>query len=120
MQPRRHRMRRQSRLESGRAWIRSGARVTVGAYAKRYGVDRYTAFDELAAIEFALPASAARWAQRPPTVPRKRPRRSDEVDDANCADPDWVWVDGRRMFVVDYTSGGAPFGCHEDEFVDFD
>jgi len=25
-------------------------------------------------------------------------------------------VGDRRMFVVGYTSGGAPYGCYEDEF----
>jgi hypothetical protein len=79
-------MRKPARLESARQWIRSGPRVTVGAYAKRCGVDRYTAYDELTAIGFPLPASADNWAQRPPPVPRKRRRRTDEVDDA---DPDW-------------------------------
>ena len=43
MQPRRHRMRRQARRESSRAWIASGAAVTIKTYARRYGVDRYTA-----------------------------------------------------------------------------
>jgi hypothetical protein len=51
-------MRKPARLDSARQWIRSGARVTVGVYAKRYGVDRYTAYDELTAIGFPLPASA--------------------------------------------------------------
>ena len=32
--------------------------------------------------------------------------------------PDWEWVGDRRMFVMGYTSGGAPFGCYEDEFED--
>ena len=40
MQPRRHRMRRQARRESSRAWIASGAAVTINTYARRYGVDR--------------------------------------------------------------------------------
>jgi hypothetical protein len=25
-------------------------------------------------------------------------------------------VGGRRMFVVGFTPGGAPYGCYEDEF----
>jgi hypothetical protein len=51
MQSRRHRMRRQTRHESSRAWIGSGATVTVKTYARCYGVDRYTA------IGFPLPDS---------------------------------------------------------------
>jgi hypothetical protein len=40
-------------------------------------------------------------------------------DDERFAAPDWVWVGDRRMFVVDYTSGGAPIGCYEDELDDW-
>jgi len=116
MSPRRHRMHKPARLDSARHWVRSGARVTVRAYAKRYGVDRYTAHDELTAIGFPLPASAEKWAQRPTPVPRKCRRRADEVDDV---DADWVWLPDHRMFVVGYTPSGAPFGCYEDEFTDF-
>jgi hypothetical protein len=119
MQPRRHRMRKQARLDSARAWVRTAARVTVGTYAKRYGVDRYTAYEELTAIGFPLPATAAKWARRPPPVPRKAGRRADELDDTRFAAPDWVWVGDRRMFVVGHTAGGAPFGLWEDEIEDW-
>lgn len=34
-------------------------------------------------------------------------------------DREWIWVDSRRMFAVDYTAGGAPFGCYKDEFEDW-
>jgi hypothetical protein len=51
-------MREQQRHDSARDWIRSGVKVTVRAYAKRYGVDSYTAYDDLTAFGFALPASA--------------------------------------------------------------
>jgi hypothetical protein len=118
MQPRRHRMRKQARRESARSWIRSGARVTVKTYAKWYGVDRYTAYEDLTAIGFSLPADAERWARRPPATPRRDRRRTEDVEDEWFAEPDWAWVGDRRMFVVGYTSGGAPFGCYEDEFDD--
>ena len=113
VQPRRHRLRKPVRLDSARVWVRSGARVTVKTYAKWYGVDRYTAHEELTAIGFPLPATASQWARRPPPVPREGHRPIDEPDD-----PDWVWVGDRRMFVVGYTAGGAPFGCWEDDFDD--
>ena len=48
-------MRRQARRESSRAWIASGATVTIKTYARRYGVDRYTAYEDLTAIGFPLP-----------------------------------------------------------------
>lgn len=107
-QPRRHRMRRQARRDSARGWIASGAPVSVKTYAKRYGVDRYTAHDDLLAIGFPLAPGEARWAVRPPAAPKRPP--ADPVE----YDPDWVWVGDQRMFVVGYTSGGAPYGYVED------
>jgi hypothetical protein len=110
MQPRRHRMRKQQRRDSARGWINSGATVTVKAYAKRYGVDRYTAYDDLTALGFSLPASAQHWATRPPATPRHSPTQPvDDFDDG------WIMLDGRRFFVVGYTSGGAPYGVFDDE-----
>lgn len=110
MQPRRHRMRQRQRRDSAREWICSGAAVSVKTYARRYGVDHYTAYDDLTALGFPLPAVAQRWAQRPPAAPRRR---------ADCAEPGqdepWIMVDGRSFFVVGYTSGGAPYGMFEDE-----
>ena len=67
-------MRRQACRESSRAWTASGATVTIKTYARRYGVDRYTAYQDLAAIGFPLPDSARRRAHRPP--PQPRPPRS--------------------------------------------
>lgn len=119
MQPRRHRMRNQARRDSAVHWIRSGARVTVESYAKRYGVDRYTAYDDLTAIGFPLPAAAEIWAQRPPAIPRAARRHTGEFDDELVGDPGWVWVGDQRMFVVGYTTGGAPFGCYADEVRDW-
>jgi hypothetical protein len=106
-------MRKQQRRDSAREWIRSGASVTVKAYARRYGVDFYTAYEDLTAVGFPLPPSAARWAQRPPPVPRPVARqRADNTDDA---DDWWIMLDGRRFLVVGRTSGGAPYGIFEDE-----
>lgn len=118
MQPRRHRMRKQARRESARAWVRSGARVTVKIYAKRYGVDRYTAYEDLAVIGFPLSADAVRWSERPPAMPRRRWRTTDDLDHGRPGDQDWVRVGDRWMFVVGCTPGGAPFGCYEDELDD--
>jgi len=38
-----------------------------------------------------------------------------EIDDERLAEPEWIRVGDRRMFVVGYTPGGAPFGSYEDE-----
>lgn len=112
MQPRLHRMRRQQRRDSAREWIRSGVKVTVACYAKRYGVDWYTAYEDLTALGFGMPDWAQQWAQRPPPVPRHRKaeRHTGDLDD-----PSWIMPDGRLFFVAGYTSGGAPYGMFADE-----
>jgi hypothetical protein len=85
--PRRHRMRKAQRRESARAWIESGATVTMKSYVKRYGTDRYTAYEDLKAIGFPLTEADKRWAVRPVPVPRpKQP-----------ADPPWDWRFAGRL-----------------------
>ena len=109
MQSRQQRIRR--RRDSAREWIRSGAKVTVHGYAKRFGVDRYTAYDDLTALGFALPDSAQQWVQRPPATPRRIAERGpNQVDDEW-----WIMLDGRWFFVAGYTSGGVPYGMFADE-----
>jgi hypothetical protein len=44
--------------------------------------------------------------------PARRPVRRAVADQP---DPIWVDVCGRRMFVVGWTPGGAPYGIFEDE-----
>jgi hypothetical protein len=49
---------------------------------------------------------------------RRRMRREQTNREPALGDPtsEWMDVGGRRMFVVGFTSGGAPYGCYEDEF----
>ena len=79
----------------------SGAAVTINTYARRYGVDRYTAHEDLTAIGFPLPDAAQRWAHRPP--PQPRPRRSAAL--RALPDNDWITMDGRPYFVLEYVDG---------------
>jgi len=116
MQPRRHRMRQRQRRDSAREWIRCGVKVTVTSYAKRYGVDRYTAYEDLTALGVAMPDSAQQWAQRPPApAPRTAEREADHLED-----PSWIILDGRLFFVAGYTSGGAPYGMFADEMAPYE
>ena len=101
-------MRKQARRESARAWVASGAAVSVKAFARRYGVDRYTAYEDLISIGFAVPSGDTRWAVRPAPTPN-RPR-TEPVDLAG----DWIWTGAQRMFVVGCTPGGAPYGWVDD------
>ncbi|WP_432978102.1 hypothetical protein [Dactylosporangium sp. CA-233914] len=108
MQSRQQRIRR--RRDSARAWVRSGAKVTVHSYAKRFDVDRYTAYDDLTALGVTLPGSARRWAQRPSSNPRHVAGGGD-----GPVENSWIMLDGRRFFVAGFTSGGVPYGIFEDE-----
>jgi hypothetical protein len=107
-------MRRRQRHDSARDWIRTSTTVTMNSYAKRYGVDRYTAYDDLTALGFPLPDSAQQWSRRPPATPRRTARRRVDQPD----DPPWIMLDGRPFLVVGYTSGGAPYGIFADEIPD--
>lgn len=84
-------------------------------YAKRYGVDRYTAYEDLTALGFALPDSAQQWAQRPAATPRRAAEH-----DINQVDDGWIMLDGRLFFVVGYTSNGTPYGMFGDEMPPYD
>jgi len=56
--------------EWAEAWLASGAQVTVTMYAKRYGVDRYTAREDLEAIGFVFAPGDTRWSVRPEPISR--------------------------------------------------
>ena len=76
-QPRRHRMRRPARLTSARAWIlkwmSAGRQVRSGEYPARYGVDRYTAYQEMVILRVPIAAGDRRYAVRPPPRPPGSP-----------------------------------------------
>lgn len=101
-------MRRRARRESARAWVASGAPVSVKAFARRYGVDRYTAREDLVAIGVPLAPGDNRWTVRPVPRPKRPPVEPADLDE------DRVWVGDRPMFVVGYTPGGAPYGWTDD------
>ncbi|MDT3446931.1 MULTISPECIES: hypothetical protein [unclassified Pseudofrankia] len=82
-----------------------------GGYARRYGVDRYTAYDDLTSLGVELPDTARRWAQRPAATPR---RRAERRDDEWPHDDSWITLDGHPYFVAGYTAGGAPYGIFAD------
>lgn len=104
-------MRRHQRRASAGEWIRNGATATMRTYAKRYGVDCYTAYDDLTALGITLPPSAQRWAQRLPSIPHHA-----TVDqDVSPTDLGWITVEGQSLFVVGYTPGGVPYGVFDDE-----
>jgi hypothetical protein len=88
-------MRKPARRDSARAWIESGAVVTLKVYAKRYGVDKYTAYEDLAALGFPLGQREAHWAPRPLPTPRRR-----EPELSIGSDIEWIRYGDEIMFVV--------------------
>ena len=58
-------MRQQARRESARAWVGSGAPVSVKAFARRYGVDRYTAYADRLPPPMQWFPRHARWLRQP-------------------------------------------------------
>ncbi|MGH3996642.1 MAG: hypothetical protein ACRDTJ_04180 [Pseudonocardiaceae bacterium] len=46
---------------------------------------------------------------------RRRRRQVDQRQALGDPIPGWMVVGDRRMFVVGFTEGGAPYGCYEDE-----
>jgi hypothetical protein len=93
-------MRKAARRESAKAWLGSGVRVSVKKYAKRYGVDRYTAREDLEAIGFVFAPGDTRWSVRPEPVPRVA-----RADKDTGQDPQVAWA-------------GAPYGCYPGELED--
>ena len=110
--PRRKRLRRPARLEAARRWIASGARVTPKTYARWFGTDRYAAYEELQMLGVQLHPEDARWAVRPPPVPR-RPRPAPDPPPSHGSG--WVEFGGVIMLPVGYTEGGFPFGPTLDD-----
>jgi hypothetical protein len=104
-------MRQRRRRDSAREWIRSGAEVTLRTYAKRSGVDRFTAHHDLTALGFPLPVAARQWAQRPAAAARLGAKPCADLAD----DDSWILMEGREYFVVGHTTGGAPYGVFADE-----
>jgi hypothetical protein len=81
--------------------------VSVKAFARRYGVDCYTAYADLIAIGFRLAPGDNRWAVRPAPAPTGRPPNllislliSMRVGSESAT----------NACVVCYTPGGAPYG----------
>lgn len=96
-------MRKQARRADARPWIESGAKVGIRTYRKRYGVDQYTAYDDLRALGLRLTPGDAQWLVRPDPVPKRR----EEPDER-------MLIGDQRMFVVGCTPNGVPYGPVED------
>jgi hypothetical protein len=114
-QPRRHRMKRAARLASARHWLSNGGFPRVGPYAKRYGVDKYTAYQELASLGVDLAESEQMWAVRPPPVPKRRPAPPNREPLL----PDLIEWGGEPIYVVGWSDSGFPYGLMGEDLAEF-
>jgi hypothetical protein len=90
----------------------AGRQVRAGDYAARYGVDRYTAHQEMVMLEVPIAPGDRRYAVRPPPPARVRQRQPSRPA---LETPDLIEWGGNSICVVGYTSGGAPYGPSEEE-----
>ena len=94
-------------------WIRSGAYASDMVST----ATRHTTISRPLAFHYRPPRRDGR--NGCPAIPRAARQYTGECDDELVGDPGWVWVGDQRMFVVGYTTGGAPFGCYADEVQDW-
>lgn len=111
-------MARPARLDSARAWIAQWTaaerQVKARDFAARYGVDRYTAYQEMTILGLPIPPDDERYAVRPPPRPRVR-RRAAEPEPSPPQIIEWC---GHLIMVMGWTEGGAPHGLGQDELED--
>lgn len=106
-------MRRSARLQSARSWLlERGGGVRAGEYARRYGVDRCAAYDELKLLGAAIHPKDARRATRPRPVFGARKARAEPAEDRGF---EWVDFGRQRILAVGYTSAGCPYGAKWEE-----
>ena len=111
--PRRKRMSRSARLQSGRHWLEnfSGKRV-VPSYARWFGVDLLCAATELRMLGVRLSPDYLEALRR--TVAARPTRRGSSVGTTDGTGLD-VISSHEFAFVAGYTEGGAPFGVGWDD-----
>jgi hypothetical protein len=68
----------------------------VSSFAKRYGVDPYTAYDDLTALGAALPEFARQWAERPSATPPRTVGQEANQPRDTC----WIMLDGKPFFAA--------------------
>jgi hypothetical protein len=90
----------------------AGRQVRAGDYAARYGVDRYTAHQEMVMLRVPIAPGDRRYAVRPPPPARVQRRQPSEPVQGTLDLIEWG---GHLTFVVGCTSGGAPYGPSEEE-----
>lgn len=106
-------MKRNVRLISARDWLRAVGNVRAGDYARRYNVDKYTAYAEMASLGATINDHDRKYAVRPAPIPRRRrPGRDPDPPPALPGLTEWG---GDLILAVDFTAGGAPIGLQGED-----
>jgi hypothetical protein len=116
--PRRKRMSRAARLQSGHHWLRSfsGKRV-VPSYARWFGVDLMCAAKELQILGLHLPPDYLEALRRTATG---RPRhRRNVAKEAKAVDVEPLW-NQEFAYIAGYTEAGLPFGISWEDVEGLD
>jgi hypothetical protein len=108
-------MKRQLRLQSARSWLSAKGAVRAGEYARRYNVDKYTAYQELTMIGAPIDDHDHKYANRPPDVPKRRRRAEVDHEESPFTEHGIIEWGGHLIMPMGHTSGGVPFGIMGEE-----
>lgn len=114
--PRRKRMKRESRLQSARAWIAKyqGKNIVKG-YSSWYGVDLLCAINELRMLGIQIDEEREKQI-RATLLGRSRARQRRKILQQQETEQLYAdFSDGTFAFIAGYTSGGVPYGTTWEE-----
>ena len=114
--PRRKRLKRKTRLESGKKWILSytGKNIVKG-YAKWYGIDLVCAIKELKLLGVKIDENYEEKvieSLKQTALARQKIKENSDIESKEEFDE---FSDENFVFIAGYTSGGAPFGLTKEE-----
>jgi hypothetical protein len=106
--PRRKRISRAARLQSGRHWLGGykGNNV-VRSYARWFGIDLLSATRELQTLGVQVSAEYLERLRVPASQPRRRPPAREAPNPHLCVEP---LGHGHYAYIAGYTAAGVPFG----------
>jgi len=118
--PRRKRMNRSGRLQSGKEWIKTfEGKNILKSYAKWYGVNNYCAMIELEMLGVKFSEKKKQQIQQSEAdkVREQQLRKARRKQKERLEDFDYD-SDETFAFIAGYTEGGIPFGITYDDILD--
>lgn len=117
--PRRLRMKRESRLQAAKKWIRDyQGKCVIKGYQKWFGVDAQCAIKEL--LNLGMPLKSDRIAQLECSAEEKAKQRKLKKERQIGMKKSVIWPpleqDKNLAFIAGYTSNGFPYGISWEEW----